>query len=56
VHGWQAELFERYDAIVTPFAVVVGHDGRVVRSEPLGSPQALRGLLSRLDGQVGGRS
>jgi hypothetical protein len=56
VHGWQAELFERYDAIVTPFAVVVGRDGRVVRSEPLGSPQALLGLLSRLDGQVGGRS
>ena len=56
VHGWQAELFERYDAVVTPFAVVVGHDGRVVRSEPLGSPEALRGLLSRLEGQVGGRS
>lgn len=56
VHGWQAELFERYDAIVTPFAVVVSHDGRIVRSEPLGSRQALRGLLSRLDGQVGGRS
>jgi len=56
VHGWQAELFERYDAIVTPFAVVVGRDGRVVRSEPLGSPKALRGLLSRVDDEVGGRS
>jgi hypothetical protein len=55
VHGWQAELFERYDAIVMPFAVVVGHDGRVVGSEPLGSPQALRSLLSRLRDQVGGR-
>jgi len=48
VHGSQAGLFERYDAIVTPFAVVVGHDGRVVRSEPIGSPQALRGLLSSM--------
>jgi hypothetical protein len=56
MHGWQADLFERYDAIVTPFGVVVGQDGRVVQSEPLGSPHALRGLLSRIEGQVGGRS
>lgn len=55
VHGWQAEAFERYDAVVTPFAVAVGRDGRVERSEPIGSPSALRGLLNRLEDQVGGR-
>lgn len=55
VHGEQAELFERYDAVVTPFAVVVGHDGRIERSEPIGSPAALRALLNRLEDQVGGR-
>lgn len=55
VHGGQAELFERYDAVVTPFAVVVGRDGRIERSEPIGSPAALRALLNRLEDQVGGR-
>jgi len=56
VHGWQADLFERYDAVVTPFAVVVGRDGRVARSEPVGSPVALRELLNRGADQRGGRS
>lgn len=55
VHGYQAELFDRYDAVVTPFAVTVGHNGRVARSEPIGSPAALRALLNRLEDQVGGR-
>ncbi|WP_049565307.1 hypothetical protein [Streptomyces sp. SBT349] len=40
------DLFTAYDAIATPFAVVVGATGRVVRSEPLGSPAALRELLA----------
>jgi len=55
VHGRQAELFDRYDAVVTPFAVTVGRDGRVARSEPIGSPAALHALLNRLEDQVGGR-
>jgi hypothetical protein len=48
VHGGQAALFERYDAIATPFAVLVDPSGRVVRSEPVGSPAALRTLLDRV--------
>jgi hypothetical protein len=50
VHGEQADLFGRYDAIATPFAVVVDPTGRVVRSEPLGSEAALRTLLAQLTG------
>jgi hypothetical protein len=47
-YGGQAELFERYDAVATPFAVLVGPDGRVAGSGPLGSRQALRTLLGPL--------
>jgi hypothetical protein len=39
------ELFDRYDAIATPFAVVIDESGRVVRSGPVGSPDALTSLL-----------
>lgn len=45
VHGEQADLFERYDAIATPFAVMIDQDGRVVQSAPLGSAAALNTLL-----------
>lgn len=45
VHGEQADLFERYDAIATPFAVVIDSDGRVARSGPVGSRAALRAVL-----------
>jgi hypothetical protein len=57
VHGEQAGLFERYDAIVTPFAVVVDQDGRVIQSAPLGSAAAVRTLLERAAGTtpLGGR-
>lgn len=51
LHGGAAELFERYDAIATPFAVLVDPDGRVIRSEPVGSPAALRTLLDRVAGE-----
>ena len=40
------DLFTAYDAIATPFAVLVGPTGRVVRSEPPGSAAALRALLA----------
>ncbi|MDT0264774.1 hypothetical protein RM844_00560 [Streptomyces sp. DSM 44915] len=40
------DLFTAYDAIATPFAVVVGATGRVLRSEPLGAAAALRDLLA----------
>ena len=42
------ELFTAYDAIATPFAVLVGADGRVMRSEPLGAPEALHDMLADL--------
>ncbi|XTZ14791.1 TlpA family protein disulfide reductase [Micromonospora echinospora] len=45
----QAELFDRYDAVATPFATVVDRSGRVLRAEPLGSRAALRRLLDEFD-------
>ncbi|MBA0050063.1 hypothetical protein E0L36_03850 [Streptomyces sp. AJS327] len=39
------DLFDVYDAIATPYAVLVDATGRVARSEPLGSASALLGLL-----------
>ncbi|MEV6105049.1 hypothetical protein AB0M28_10080 [Streptomyces sp. NPDC051940] len=44
----RADLFEAYDAIATPFAVATDAEGRVVRSEPLGSATALLHLLDDL--------
>ena len=49
VHGKQADLFDRFDAIATPFAVVIDATGRIRRSEPVGSRVALRHLLDRVD-------
>ena len=46
VTGNRPDLFTAYDAIATPFAVLVGADGRVVRSEPLGSADALGDLVA----------
>lgn len=54
VLGGQSELFERYDAIVRPFAVVVDPTGRVTRSEPLGSRGALRTLLAQVAAPTSG--
>jgi hypothetical protein len=45
VHEGQAELFERYDAVATPFAVVLDRSANIVRSEPIGSREAFRRLL-----------
>lgn len=45
----QAELFDRYDAVATPFATVVDPAGRVRHAAPVGSPAALRRLLDELD-------
>ncbi|MCL7461056.1 hypothetical protein AB0I85_13805 [Micromonospora echinofusca] len=54
VLGGQAELFERYDAIATPFATVVDRAGRVLRAEPIGSRAALHRLLDEVDSPPGG--
>jgi len=51
-HGGEAALFDRYDAIATPYAVVVEPGGTVVRSQPLGSRAALRTLLGQLADDV----
>ncbi len=53
VLGEQAELFDRYDAIATPFAVVVDPTGHIRRSEPVGSRAALRHLLDQSDDATG---
>ena len=49
VLGEQADLFDRYDVVATPFAVVIDDAGRVRRSEPVGSQVALRQLLDQVD-------
>ncbi|WP_208814573.1 hypothetical protein [Micromonospora echinofusca] len=48
VLGGQAELFDRYDVPVTPFATVVDRGGRVLRATPVGSRAALRDLLDEV--------
>ncbi len=48
VLGEQADLFDRYDAIATPFAVVIDASGHVRRSAPVGSRVALRHLLDQV--------
>ncbi|MFC8617922.1 hypothetical protein ACFT9M_16115 [Micromonospora purpureochromogenes] len=53
VLGEQADLFDRYDAIATPFAVVIDATGRIRRSEPVGSGAALRHLLDEVDNLSG---
>jgi hypothetical protein len=45
VHEGQTELFERYDAVATPFAVVLDRSANIVRSEPVGSRDAFKRLL-----------
>lgn len=47
VHTGQAALFERYDVVATPYAVLVDRAGRVGAAEPVGSRAALRDLLAR---------
>ncbi|GAB3178926.1 hypothetical protein FHX75_11462 [Micromonospora palomenae] len=53
VLGEQADLFDRYDAIATPFAVVIDATGRIRRSEPVGSAVALGHLLDEVDNLSG---
>jgi hypothetical protein len=45
-----AVLFERYDAVATPFAVLVDAAGRIQRSLPLGSVTALDALVDEVAG------
>jgi hypothetical protein len=47
VHTGQVALFDRYDVVATPYAVVVDEAGRVAAAEPVGSRAALRDLLAR---------
>jgi len=54
VLGEQADLFDRYEALATPFAVVIDETGRVRGSEPVGSRVALRHLLDQVDNPSGG--
>ncbi|MDQ3401951.1 MAG: hypothetical protein M3548_00960 [Actinomycetota bacterium] len=44
-HAHQSGLFAAYDVIATPFAVLVGTDGRVTTAGPVGSRKAVRELL-----------
>ena len=46
VHTGQAALFDRYDVVATPYAVVVDAADRVGAAGPVGSRAALRDLLA----------
>ncbi|MEV0775935.1 hypothetical protein ACIBLA_09905 [Streptomyces sp. NPDC050433] len=45
VRDHRPELFTAYDIPATPYAVAIDPEGRIARSEPLGSPTALLRLL-----------
>ena len=55
VRTGQAALFDRYDVVATPYAVVVDRADRVAAAGPVGSRAALRDLLGTAGaGLVGG--
>jgi hypothetical protein len=45
-HGERGDLFDSYGALATPFAVLVGGDGRITAAAPVGSRAAVRDLLA----------
>ena len=44
--GDQGHVFATYGALATPFAVLVGADGRIIAAAPVGSRTAVRELLT----------
>ncbi len=44
--GEQGRLFSAYGALATPFAVLVGHEGRITAATPVGSRDAVHHLLA----------
>jgi hypothetical protein len=52
----QADLFDQYDVVATPFATAVNPTGRVLRAAPLGSRTALRRLLDDIDTPAAGQA
>jgi hypothetical protein len=44
--GDQGHLFATYGALATPFAVLVGADGRITAAAPVGSRTTVRALLA----------
>jgi hypothetical protein len=46
------DLFTEYKVPATPYAVVVGADGRVRTAEPVGSVRGLHALVAEVDGRV----
>lgn len=44
--GDQGHLFATYGALATPFAVLVGADGRITAAAPVGSRSAVRDILA----------
>jgi hypothetical protein len=45
-HADQSHLFGVYGALATPYAVLVGADGRITAATPVGSRAAVRELLT----------
>lgn len=48
----QGDLFQTYQVPATPYAVLVGADGRIRMAEPVGSVRALHALIVQAGGRV----
>lgn len=48
----QGDLFDAYQVPATPYAVLVGSDGRVRTAEPVGSVRALHTLIAQAGGRI----
>ncbi|GAB3967236.1 hypothetical protein GCM10029978_034100 [Actinoallomurus acanthiterrae] len=54
VFAGQGELFQEYQVPATPYAVLVGSDGRIRTAEPVGSVRTLHALIVQAGGRVAG--
>lgn len=52
IFAGQGDLFQEYQVPATPFAVLVGADGRIRTAEPVGSVRTLHALVVQAGGRV----
>jgi hypothetical protein len=52
IFAGQGELFQEYQVPATPYAVLVGSDGRIRTAEPVGSVRTLHALVVQAGGRV----
>ncbi|MEV0403908.1 hypothetical protein [Actinoallomurus sp. NPDC050550] len=52
IFAGQGDLFQEYQVPATPYAVLVGADGRIRTAEPVGSVRTLHALIVQAGGRV----